>query len=88
MSSDVLMDYFSDIATPLDILETVARECDWPFERLSENVLTLDVEGRWTSCTLKFEWQEQFEALKFSCVADLKVSAPDKNRIAHNSFGS
>lgn len=81
--NDLLMDYFADIATPLDILESIAKESDWPFERLSDHVLTLDVEGRWSACTLKFEWQEEFEALKFSCMSDIKMTKASQHKMAN-----
>lgn len=79
---DVIMDYFSDIATPLDVLVRIAEDCDWPYERVSEQVLTVDVEGRWAPCTLKFEWLEASEAMRFSIISDLKVSEIMRPRIA------
>ncbi len=81
-NNDVVMDYFSDIATPLDTLEQVAKECDWPFERVTDHALTIDVETRWAQCTLKFEWLEATESLRFSIVSDLKAPALMRSRMA------
>lgn len=59
---------------PIDALESIARENKWPLEKQSEEEASLECEGRFGHFTLSFLWEEEYQALQFSCVSDLAVS--------------
>jgi len=63
---------------PLDVVERLAAQSGWSFERASEDEITLLVAGQWTDYQLSFTWMEHIEALHLACAFDLKV--PERRR--------
>lgn len=61
---------------PIDRVETVASFNDWLFERNEEDEITIAIEGEWANYHVTFSWQDELEALHFSCAFDLKTTAP------------
>ena len=59
---------------PIEALETIAKDNKWPLERISDDEASLECEGRWGQFTLGFLWQEEFQALQFCCISNLKVT--------------
>jgi hypothetical protein len=57
----------------LDIVETMARKNEWPFERVNEHEVTLLVRGKWTDYRVSFSWMVGFEALHIATAFDIKV---------------
>ena len=60
-------------STPLEILEQVANQNDWAFERSGEDELTLAVAGSWTDYQLSLHWREDLETVHIACAFDFKV---------------
>ena len=67
-------------SNPVDMIEFVAANNDWTFERSGEDEIAMTVEGKWTDYHVSFSWMEDFEALHLACAFDLKV--PEKRRAA------
>lgn len=63
----------SDLNNPLEWIEDIARQNDWPLEKQSDTQMSFDCEGRWGNFTLSFAWQEDFQAMQFSCASTLAV---------------
>ena len=59
--------------TPVDMIESVAAENDWEFERSGEDEINITVAGMWADYSVSFSWMEDFEALHLACAFDLKV---------------
>lgn len=75
MMNDIQFDYpYMDAVNPIDTLEAIANENKWPLEKTSDDEASLEIEGRWGQFTLNFLWQEEYQALLFSCTSDLRVS--------------
>jgi len=60
-------------SNPVDMIEFVAANNDWTFERSGEDEIAMTVEGRWADYHVSFSWMEEFEALHLACAFDIKV---------------
>lgn len=59
---------------PLDVIEMVAHENEWAFERAGDNEIAIAVGGRWSQYTVSYSWMEDCEALHLACAFDMKVA--------------
>lgn len=60
---------------PVDVIEQVALNQDWSFERTADDEIAISAAGYWTDYHVSFSWMEDFEALHVACAFDLKVPA-------------
>ena len=67
---------FERQSNPVDMIEFVAANNDWSFERSGEDEIAMTVEGKWADYHVSFSWMEEFEALHLACAFDFKV--PEK----------
>jgi len=58
---------------PVDVIEQVAHNNDWSFERAGDDEISVSVAGTWTDYHVSFSWMEDFEALHLACAFDIKV---------------
>lgn len=58
---------------PVDMIEYVASNNDWSFERSGEDEIAMTIQGRWSDYHVSFSWMEDFEALHLACAFDLTV---------------
>lgn len=58
---------------PVDMVEFVACERDWLFERLCDDELSVSVKGLHGDYAVSFSWMEECEALHFACASDLRI---------------
>ncbi len=63
---------------PLDLAEQLVMDRDWLFDRPVDEELVAEVQGSWCNFRIWFAWQEDLDALIFSCAYDTKI--PDKSR--------
>ncbi|WP_034851443.1 YbjN domain-containing protein [Sinorhizobium sojae] len=68
-------------SNPVDMIEFVAANNDWSFERSGEDEIAMTVEGRWTDYHVSFSWMEEFEALHLACAFDIKVPENRVNEV-------
>jgi hypothetical protein len=67
-------------SNPVDMIEYVAANNDWSFERSGEDEIAMTVEGKWTDYHVSFSWMEEFEALHLGCAFDIKVPEAQRQR--------
>lgn len=60
---------------PLDLVEQIVGEHEWPFDRQGQDELTVGVSGRYCEHQMWFSWREELGALSFTCAFDMKVPA-------------
>lgn len=60
-------------AHPVDVIQQVATNNEWSFERDGDDEISISVTGRWSSYHASYSWMEDFEALHLACAFDLKV---------------
>lgn len=67
----------NDFATtddhPVDIVEAVASQNKWPFERSGDDEISISITGGWAEYEASFTWLEEMDSLHFGCAFDLRV---------------
>jgi hypothetical protein len=63
---------------PLSVVESIAADNNWPFERSGEDEITIVSKGQWTDYQISFTWMHEIEALHLACAFDMKV--PENRR--------
>lgn len=63
---------------PVDTFEDVIGGFDWPYERLTDEQLTITVKGSWCDYHVSVTWAPELEAVHMSATLDIKV--PDAKR--------
>lgn len=79
----ITLDTERDLFNPLDVIEQIVTANDWPFQRHSEEDITVEISGRWCSYQLWFAWHPEFAGLHLSCAFDMKVPAGKRQPIYH-----
>ncbi len=72
---------FDRISHPIDLIETLALEHGWPYERTCDDELTLVVDGTWCDYQVSINWREDIESLHLASAFDLKVPQGRANEI-------
>src|ERR1700744_825848 len=58
---------------PLAVVEDIAADHNWAFERSGEDEVTIVSKGDWTDYQLSFTWMNEIEELHLACAFDMKV---------------
>src|SRR5215468_3632251 len=58
---------------PLAVVEDIASDNNWAFERSGEDEVTIVTKGEWTDYQLSFTWMVEIEALHLACAFDMKI---------------
>ena len=75
------LDADKDFSNPLDAVEQIVSHNNWPFERHSDEDITVEISGRWCAYQLWFSWNAEISALQFSCAFDMKVPEAKRESI-------
>ena len=62
-----------ELNNPLDCIEEILMTREWVYDRISEDVLHVDVTGRWCEYRLHFLWREELSVLHFTILLDIKI---------------
>src|SRR5437879_10551706 len=60
-------------SNPLAVVEDIAANRNWSFERSGEDEVTIVSKGEWTDYQLSFTWMTEIEALHLACAFDMKI---------------
>ncbi|WP_034995201.1 YbjN domain-containing protein [Beijerinckia mobilis] len=66
---------------PVDLIERLAAQHQWAFDRDGEDELSISVTGEWTDYNVAFTWLADMEALHIACVFDLKIPPARGNEV-------
>ncbi|WP_024506157.1 YbjN domain-containing protein [Bradyrhizobium sp. ARR65] len=66
---------------PLSVVEDIAADNNWPFERSGEDEVTIVSKGEWTDYQLSFTWMSEIEALHLACAFDMKIPTARKAEV-------
>lgn len=58
---------------PIDIVETLAEEAKWDFDRVGEDQIAMSVEGAWRHYALSLTWSERDDMLRLIATFDIDV---------------
>ncbi|WP_237153715.1 YbjN domain-containing protein [Oryzibacter oryziterrae] len=68
-------------SNPVDVIELIAAQNDWSFERSGDDEITISVKGSWSDYHVAFSWMEDIEALHIACAFDIKVTETRKMEV-------
>jgi hypothetical protein len=71
-----------DDAAPVDMLAALFEARGWPFEIISDDEVTGEVQGSWAKYQLRAIWRGDDNVLQLLCLPDIRVSK-EKHRQAH-----
>ena len=60
-------------SNPLAVVEDIASDNNWAFDRSGEDEVTIVTKGQWTDYQLSFTWMSEIEALHLACAFDMRV---------------
>ena len=60
---------------PIDMVETLAEQCAWDFDRVGENQIAVAVEGAWRTYSLSLFWSGREDMLRLLCTFELNPPA-------------
>jgi hypothetical protein len=66
---------------PLAVVEDIAADNNWSFERSGEDEVTIVSKGDWTDYQLSFTWMTEIEALHLACAFDMKIPEPRRPEV-------
>lgn len=73
MTSLSAVEVHSPVGNPIDLVEEVVVANEWAHDRASDEEMIVEITGRWCDYRLYFLWQEELDALHFSCGFEMKV---------------
>lgn len=65
---------YDHFANPVDMVEEIATNHDWSFERSAPDELTMTVAGTGCDYHISLTWREDLEALHLACAFDFRVT--------------
>jgi hypothetical protein len=78
LSEDFLIE---DDLHPIDIVETLANEHAWEFDRVTEDQIAMAVEGQWRTYSLTLAWSPQDETLRLICTFEMDPPADRRPKL-------
>ncbi|MCG8505271.1 MAG: YbjN domain-containing protein [Sphingomonadales bacterium] len=66
---------------PLDHVEQMAANNDWPYERMGDEEISLAVPSSWTEYHLRFYWREDGQVLQVASVFDFRIPKAKRTSI-------
>lgn len=63
---------------PIDIVETLAEERSWDFDRVADDQIAMAIEGSWRTYSVTLAWSARDESLRLICAFDM---APPARRV-------
>jgi hypothetical protein len=60
---------------PIDIVENIASNHAWEFDRVTDDQIAMAVEGQWRTYSLTLAWSAQDETLRLICTFELEPPA-------------
>ena len=64
--------FTSDDLHPIDIVETLAADHAWEFDRVTDDQIAMAVEGQWRTYSLTLAWSAQDETLRLICTFEME----------------
>ncbi|MEM9336816.1 MAG: YbjN domain-containing protein [Patescibacteria group bacterium] len=56
---------------PIDIVETLAEQCEWDFDRVGEDQIAMAIEAQWRTYSLSLAWSRYDDMLRLVCTFEL-----------------
>ncbi len=79
--STLAVETVEPVRNPLDLIEEIVVTNEWPFDRVSDEEMVVEIGGRWCDYRLFFVWQPDVSAMQFSCQFDMKIAGTRKTAL-------
>lgn len=66
---------------PIDIVETLAEQSAWDFDRVGEDQIAMAIEGVWRTYSLSLAWTGHDDLLRLLCTVELKPPAEREDEV-------
>ena len=63
---------------PIDMVETLAQQAEWDFDRVGRNQIAMAIEGAWRTYSLTLAWSDSDDLLRLVCTFEL---TPPEDRV-------
>lgn len=70
---------FAHTENPVDLIERIALNRQWSFDREEDDEIAIVVAGSWSDYNIAFTWLPDIEALHLACAFDLKIPSSRLN---------
>jgi hypothetical protein len=60
---------------PIDIVETLAEERSWDFDRIADDQIAMAIEGSWRTYSVTLAWSAHDETLRLICAFEMAPPA-------------
>ena len=67
-----LSEHISEDIHPIDIVETLAEDRAWEFDRVAEDQIAMAVEGQWRTYSITLAWSARDETLRMITTYDME----------------
>ncbi len=64
--------YLEEDIHPIDIVEHIASDHDWDFDRIGDDQIAMAVEGQWRTYSITLAWSGYDETLRMVCTFELE----------------
>jgi hypothetical protein len=71
-------EFFCEELHPIDIVETLAEERSWDFDRIADDQIAMAIEGSWRTYSVTLAWSARDETLRLICAFEM---APPAKRV-------
>lgn len=68
---------------PIDVVETLAQQYDWEFDRPEEDQIGMMVEGTWRNYSISLAWSPFDETLRMICSFDMQPPSDSHASLYH-----
>jgi hypothetical protein len=69
-------------SSPISFLEELFFQFEWSYDRISDNEIAAEAEGRWCSYRFFAIWRADLECLVFSSIMDIKIPTEKRSAVA------
>jgi hypothetical protein len=66
---------------PIAVIEDIAADNNWAFERSGDDEVTIVSRGSWIDYQLSFTWMGEIEALHLACAFDMKIPVARRGEV-------
>ncbi len=73
--SAVEHEFLSTDIHPIDMVESLAEQSAWDFDRVGENQIAMAIEGQWRTYSLSLNWTSYDDTLKLLCTFEFNPPA-------------
>jgi hypothetical protein len=64
--------YLEDDIHPIDIVQNIATDHDWEFQRIADDQIAMAVVGQWRTYSITLAWSDYDETLRLICTFEME----------------